>query len=535
MKRTKTLTMRLKRRSASRARLILAVAVAALLLCWNFPAPVHAADGDLDSGFAGGGKFTVDNGRGEAIQALALQPDGKIVGVGYLESKKKGDDFVVGRLLPDGSPDLSFGSEGLTGVDFLRGEDVAYAVLIQQDGKIVAVGEARNTNNDSADMGLARFNSDGSLDGSFGPDGTVLTDFFGRAEHAFAAVLQPDGKIVAVGFTESNDQGGDDFALARYNTNGSLDPSFGSGGRVHTDFLSGSRDVAYAALIQPDGKIIAAGTMSGNFGLARYNTDGSLDPSFGYNQNGKVNIDFNGHDDLAYAMALQSDGKIVAGGYAFNQGNTNRDFAVARFEANGTLDASFGIGGRVTNDFHAGPDSVCAVALQPDDKIVVTGYAWGATGRDFALARYNTDGSLDPSFGAGGKIQTDFFGLDDWAWGMALTSNGRIVAAGYATNAENADFAVACYRAFAVIPVISGAEVRGKKLFVNGKHFDNGATLLMNGEPQGKTFNDEATPSEMLVARKSGRQIAPGETVRLQVRNSDGTLSNEFSFTRPLD
>ncbi|HSB11392.1 MAG TPA: hypothetical protein VLM38_18030 [Blastocatellia bacterium] len=537
MKRSKTLLVLLGKRTKSGARLLLVFAATALLLSWSLPVRVQAADGDLDSGFADGGKLSADNGRGEAIQALALQLDGKIIGVGYMETKKKAEDFAVGRLLSDGTPDNSFGSEALTGVDFFGGTDVAYSVVIQPDGKIVVAGEAAVPEHSSSDFALARFNSDGSLDRSFGSDGTVITDFFGKAEHVFGLALQTDGKIVAVGFTQGTDQGpiNSDFALARYNPDGSLDASFGTAGKVHTDFNSGSSDIAYATVIQSDGKIIAAGPVAGNFGLARYNPDGSLDPSFGYSQNGKVSIDFNGHEDLAYAMALQSDGKIVVAGYAFNQANTNRDFALARFDGNGTLDASFGVGGRVTNDFNQGPDVVCGVAIQPDDKIVATGSAWGFAGRDFGLARYNTDGSLDPSFGAAGKVQTDFFGRDDWAWGMALTSNGRIVTAGYAIGSENADFAVACYKAFSVVPQITGAEVSGKKLYVYGKYFDMGAELLLDGEPQGKTRNDGVTPFTMLIAKKSGKKIARGESVTIQVRNLDGRLSDGFKYTRPVE
>jgi uncharacterized delta-60 repeat protein len=523
--------MRPGRRSAFRGRFILAVAVSALLLLWGFPT-IHAEDGALDTSFDGDGMLDGDLGRNEIIRAVALQPDGKIVCIGAMESKKKGYDFVLARLLPEGDLDEQFGDEGLNGLDFFGGEDVAYALAIQPDGKIVVAGEAANPATNSSDFALARFNSNGSIDQSFGSDGTVVTDFSGRAEHIFALVLQPDGKIVAAGFTEGDTN--DDFALARYNSDGTLDMSFGAGGKLHTDFLN-NRDVGYALAIQPDGKIVAGGVASGNFGLARYNSDGSLDPSFGYSQNGKVNIDFATHNDLAYAIILQPDGKIVVGGYAFNQGNTDADFALARLESNGTLDPSFGTGGRITTDFSGGLDSACAVRLQPDGKILASGYATGASGKDFALARYSNDGSLDTTFGTLGKTSTDFFGLDDWAWGMALSPTGRAVVVGYATTDENEDFAIACYRAFTVSPEITGVERSGKKLFVYGKNFDNGAELLMNGEKQKKTFNDELNPTTMLTAKKTGKKIAPGQTVMLQVRNRDGRLSNEFSYTRPLD
>jgi uncharacterized delta-60 repeat protein len=514
--------------------MILAVAVAALLLFWTFPVTVHSADGDLDLGFGDGGKIVADLDRGSSIQAIALQTDGKIVGVGFMDTKKKEADFAVGRLLAEGTPDPAFGDEGLTGLDFFQGQDVAYAIAIQPDGKIIAAGEANNPSTASSDFALARFNPDGSLDESFGDDGALVTDFAGRAEHVFALGLQDDGKIIAAGFTDTIG-GDDDFALARYNANGTPDGTFGTEGKLHTDFLSGSRDVGYAMAIQPDGKIVVAGLVSGNFGLARYNKDGSLDMTFGYYLNGMVNIDFAAQYDLAYALALMPDGKILVAGYAYNQDGTQSDFALARFDSDGKLDPSFGSDGRIMTDFLGGMDSACAVAVQPDGKIVATGYATLVAEKDFALARYNDDGSPDDTFGISGKTSTDFYGQDDWAWGTALTPNGRIVVAGYATNAEKASMAIACYTAFAVTLEITGAEVRGKKLYVYGKNFDMDAELLMNGEKQKKTSNDDLNPSSLLITKKAGKKIGRGETVTLQVRNPDGRLSNVYSFTRPVE
>ncbi len=241
------------------------------------------------------------------------------------------------------------------------GTDIANAVVLQSDGKIVAVGQ------DSSDFALARYNADGSLDSSFGTGGKVTTDF-GGSDAALAAVLQPDGKIVAVGTSAA------DFALARYNTDGSLDTSFGTGGKVTTDF--GGTDQAWAAVLQPDGKIVAAGLASADFALARYNTNGSLDTSFG--TGGKVTTSFEGSDQ-ARAVVLQPDGKIVAVGW-----DNGVEFALARYNTDGLLDSSFGTGGKVTTDF-GGSDAALAAVLQSDGKIVAVGFA---NTTDFALARY---------------------------------------------------------------------------------------------------------------------------------------------------
>jgi uncharacterized delta-60 repeat protein len=259
----------------------------------------------------------------------------------------------------------------------------------------------------------------GDLDPSFGTGGKVKTDFGPGSNSATAIAIQADSKIVVVGGTGSGD-----FALARYNADGSLDASFGIGGKVTTDI--GLFDVAFAVAIQADGKIVAAGGTAPEgfccqFALARYNTDGSLDASFGVG--GKVTTIFAG-DSRAFAVAIQADGKIVAAGGRSDPFVT--DFALARYNADGSLDTSFGTGGKVTTDF-SGFDQASRVAVQEDDKIVAVGT--GGPNNDFALTRYNTDGSLDTSFGTGGKVTTDFGGFDG-ASGLAIQGDAKIIAAG---------------------------------------------------------------------------------------------------------
>ena len=166
----------------------------------------------------------------------------------------------------------------------------------------------------------------GDLDPTFGSGGKVTTDV-GGSDGAQAVAIQGDGKVVAAGLGNFAGPGTGDFALARYNPDGSLDTSFGSGGKVTTDF--GGFDAASAVAIQPDGKIIAAGRSgSGDFALARYNPDGSLDSSFG--SGGKVTTDFGGFDS-AFGVALQADGKIVAAGFQATSTQRGTDIAVARY------------------------------------------------------------------------------------------------------------------------------------------------------------------------------------------------------------
>jgi len=267
---------------------------------------------------------------------------------------------------------------------------------------------------------------------------------------AHGVAVQPDGKLVAVGVAKTSRSG--DFALARYNTNGSLDATFGTGGKVTTDF-NGNDDAANAVVLQPDGKIVVAGeaktSRNQDFALARYNANGSLDPTFG--TGGKVTTDFAGNDDAAFALVLQPDGKLVAAGEA--KTSRNQDFALARYNANGSLDPTFGTGGKVTTDFNGDDDAAHGLVLQPDGKLVAAGVAKTSRSGDFALARYNANGSLDPTFGTGGKVTTDFNGDDDAAFAVARQTDGKIVAAGGAKvgrsrsdySGSNEDFALARY------------------------------------------------------------------------------------------
>src|SRR5215471_1271543 len=248
----------------------------------------------------------------------------------------------------------------------------AEALAIQPDGKIVVAGFAWQTGT-SIDFAVTRFNQDGSLDQSFGTGGRVATDFFGMEDEAQAVAIQPDGKIVVAGRAAIAAATGGvldfDFALARYNHDGTLDTGFGSGGKVTTHFGDG-RNIGQAVLLQPDGHIVVAGGAPGvngglDFALARYSSTGTLDPSFG--AGGMVRTDFMGDNDVALALALQPDGKLIAAGEAAGDKSIigtplGTDFALARYNANGSLDTTFGVGGKVTTDFLGANDVAASVA-----------------------------------------------------------------------------------------------------------------------------------------------------------------------------
>jgi uncharacterized delta-60 repeat protein len=356
--------------------------------------------------------------------------------------------LISGRPLPvvkagesNGSLDASFGANGKVTTDLGSVFDQALSIASQPNGKIVAAGAAWS--GAGYDFALARYNRDGSLDDSFGVAGKVTTDFAGYTDMALSVAVQPDGKIVAAGFA-SVSGAGFNFALARYNRDGSPDASFGANGKVTTDF-AGYFDQARSVSLQPDGKIVAAGFALSDagydFALARYNRDGSLDDGFG--ANGKVTTDFESVFDQAFSLALQPDGKIVAAGFAL--GDSGNDFALARYNRDGSLDDGFGDDGKVTTDFAGSIDQAFSVAVQPNGKIVAAGLAYIGES-NFALARYNRDGSLDDSFGDDGKVTTSFAGYFDEALSVVVQPDGKIVAAGLtlASGADN-DFALARY------------------------------------------------------------------------------------------
>jgi uncharacterized delta-60 repeat protein len=278
----------------------------------------------------------------------------------------------------------------------------------------------------------------GDLDPTFGGDGKVRTNFTPRVvDYASGVAIQADGKIVAAGAADWEYQRSGKFALARYNADGTLDATFGGDGRVRTDFttkegidVTGKEDYASGVAVQADGKIVAAGAAdrrynkSGKFALARYNANGTLDATFG--RDGRVTANFTPRDDYAYEVAIHADDKIVVAGTARQlQSGVPEDtqFALARFNADGTLDSTFGGDGKVMTDFEEGWGEALGMAIQADGKIVAAGYeGYEDTGM---LARYNADGTLDVTFGGDGGVETTV--LTE----VATQGDGKIVATGY--------------------------------------------------------------------------------------------------------
>jgi uncharacterized delta-60 repeat protein len=362
-----------------------------------------------------------------------------------------------------GNLDPTFGTGGTVRTDFAGNIDQASAVAIQPNGQIVAAGSSFSNSKTVEDFIVARYNANGSLDKHFGKNGKITTDFFRNVDSISAIAIQPDGGIVVAGFAQLGGNGGTPrvFALARYRSDGSPDTSFGSGGALTTSF-GGSFAAASALMLQPDGKIVVAGTVDFNpdlpgsgldFALARYNSNGTLDGSFG--KGGKVVFDFFGSFDQANGAALQPDGKIiVVGSASYDSSNRDIGFALARFNTDGSIDFGFGTGGKQISDFFGAGAKANGIVLQPDGKFVVAGTASDSATRpvatDIALARYNSDGSLDSAFGIGGETAIPFSdSATEQGNALALLPDGKIIVAGTAfkTFATPPDFALVRYNA----------------------------------------------------------------------------------------
>ena len=385
---------------------------AAALICLSVCATqtAIAAPGGLDTTFGTNGKVKTDfNRNNDLAYGMALQADGKVIvaGISFAGIDATGGDFAVARYNANGTLDTSFGVGGRVTTDLGQTEN-ASSVLVQSDGKIIVAGGTYPIFPSSGgQFALVRYNSNGSLDTSFGDRGVALTTFSTSGCYASALALQSDGKIIAAGTNYRDFSSNSDFGLVRYNSNGTLDTSFGTNGLVSTDY-DGMLDAASSVLIQSDGKIVAVGSASSSatfydFAVVRYLANGQIDTSFG--SAGKVRTDFGGANlDIAYAGTLQSDGKIIAAGTTSDRIGSKTPFAVARYNSNGTLDTSFSSDGRTSVDFGGYFQAVYQVLVQPDGKIVTAGYPNSeGSDSDFLLSRLNSNGSLDTTFGAGRK------------------------------------------------------------------------------------------------------------------------------------
>ena len=392
--------------------------------------------------FVIGGKIITPVGAGISISNSVIeQADGKILlGGPFVHSSGTFVTFSKYNLVrynKDGSLDTTFDSDGKLTTNLLGG----YSMALQANDKILLGGYSARPGTMGVDFTLVRYNTDGSLDTSFDKDGKVttrLSTYDSRDDLAQSVVVQADGKILLGGSSDQDNPryGNDDFAIVRYNNDGSLDKSFGGDGKVTTQ-LGTLDDVGRTLAVQADGKILLGGSSGGyvkdDFALVRYNKNGSLDTSF--SGDGKVITDLGSGYEQAYSIALQADGKILLSGVTGMQ-RGYRDIALVRYNKNGSLDTSFDGDGIVITDLGEATEAGFSVVVQADGKILVA----GSSGADFALVRYNKNGSLDTSFDHDGKVITDF-GKTEGGYSVTLQADGKILVAG----GSNGSFALVRY------------------------------------------------------------------------------------------
>ncbi len=366
-----------------------------------------ASPGSLDAPFGNGGVVVTNNG-GE-VYDMAIQPvDGKIIVVG--------NGFQVVRYNTDGTLDRVFNNAGLA-------DQTATSVAVDAQNRILVTGYG------NGDFTLVRYNPNGTVDTSFGSGGVVSTQFGPGGANAWSVAIDAQGRIVVAGDAIGTAAGDTDFVVARYNSDGTLDTSFGIGGQVTTDFPNiNSTDSALNVVLDAEGRILLVGTSSAGddtgeayTALARYNPNGTLDTSFG--TGGLVTTNFADGWESATSAAIDGQGRIVVS----STGNF-WDFAVARYTADGTLDTSFGSGGLMVRDL-GGLDQSFGVAIDNLGRIVVAGKTSDASGDKLAIVRLKDDGTLDQSFANGG-VATPDIGYSR-ANTVAIDAQGRIVAAGY--------------------------------------------------------------------------------------------------------
>lgn len=386
-------------------------------------------NGALDPTFGSAGKVSSSSLTG-GVKAMAVQNDGKTVLLSGTRS--------IVRYLADGALDAAFGSNGVVTVGFSNGADTARALALQADGKIVVAGRAVGSGFD--DFGITRLNADGSLDTGFGTAGKALVDLSGGSDDARAVLVQDDGRIVVVGSANTATPTGadSDFAAVRLHTDGTLDAGFGSGGRVRVG-IAGKADIASAAALRPDGGIVIVG---------RAATDGGALPDTGLvvlSRDGvalttlRFDLLKGGEHDEAVDVLVQPDGRILLA-IALRSGGLWR-YVLARRQSDGAEDSTFGGSGHTILNFAVGGDFARALALQSDGRIVAAGITRPSVTQtsevdDFVITRHRVDGTLDTTFGTGGAVKVDFFGSSDGAECVSVLADGRIVASGLARNAS---------------------------------------------------------------------------------------------------
>ncbi len=382
--------------------------------------PAFAGKDTLDPAFGLAGVYRLAlTDRQLTLVDMAISAEGEILLAIDARDDSGGSALLLARYNSQGLPDSRFGNDGIVTTVFQSDAGTAFALYSLTDGGILLAGDAFNGRH--PDFALARYRADGSLDTEFGQTGMVITDFGERDDRAIALTVQTDGRIVLVGQTLNGSQL--DFAVARYLENGTPDSSFSSTGKTTVDFRQAG-DGAVAVIQQADGKLVVAGrsfngSRGDDFALVRFNANGSFDTRFG--SGGGVTTNIQGGNDVVMAMAVQPDGKLVLVGRSFT-GQT-ASAVVVRYLANGSLDTGFGNAGIVNSTLMEGATDL---VIRPDGKLVIAGSSQG----DFALMRLDANGQIDPSFGTNGRMTTGVPAQIERFSRLGLQDDGKVLAAG---------------------------------------------------------------------------------------------------------
>jgi uncharacterized delta-60 repeat protein len=437
-----------------------------------------AQSGTLDNSFDVDGIVTTSPGAYSTAEAVGIQTDGKIV-VGATVIFGTNSGITLLRYNANGSLDNTFNVTGVAHTDFNNSTEYCTAVAVQPDGKIVASGYSIDAFSEHF-AATVRYNVDGTIDQSFGSGGKVLSQYLNTDSYAQDMILQQDGKIVLCGVTK--DSLGKNIMLAiRYNSNGSIDSSFDNDGMVVVDFTGYGADCSSIAL-QPDGKLVLAGTNNNVIGnskmvLVRLNTNGSLDNTF--DTDGKQNSIANACQ--AYSTKLQSDGKIIVAGNIYVN-NAGTDFIVLRYNTDGSVDSSFGIDGVVIKDVGLYQDFCLSVSVESSGNIILAGASRMSQQADanFTLLRLNSLGILDTSFNSNGIVITPIASAETIINDIAVQPDGKIVAAGYKALNNDSEIMMARYSNTLIPNELPNAMAKSKLITIYPNPFST-ATHISSG------------------------------------------------------
>ncbi|MBL0128817.1 MAG: T9SS type A sorting domain-containing protein [Flavobacteriales bacterium] len=456
-------------------------------------------DGTLDPSFGIGGIVTTNMGSLDDFGfGIALQSDGRLLIAGVVGTGATTNDFGIARYTTSGLLDLSFGGTGKVVTPIGALDDQARSIAIQPNGRILVAGHAfLSSINSGTDFAIVRYMQDGSLDNSFGTGGKVTVNIALNNDAAYAIGLQDDGKIVVAGTAYLNSIY--QVAVVRCLENGLLDGSFGVGGKVTFNFGSNT-SLATSVSIQ-DGQILLGGYVyEGSdlqFALARLSENGSLDPSFG--SGGKVVTSLGPGGDLSHGMVVQGDGRILLCGQTAIGGDTA--IAIVRYNSTGILDSSFGNNGVVVWNVSNVSDEAWSIKTQDDGKILVA----GSSGFDIAMIRLFPDGVLDNSFGTAGVVLTSYGQGSSRANAMAIQDDGQIVLCGGSQVGSGADFIVTRYKSNLASSSTHGFEIQKPLVQVFPNPNNGRFTIVLDGSAQVNTLRlFDSSGREMRVEKVMG-------------------------------